>query len=207
MSFETKDSGERLEFKSGMVRDVTTGKTLWHLVTSGPMLRRWAELLTRGAEKYSPDNWTKASGPEERQRFKESAFRHFMQWYNEETDEDHAAAVFFNINGKEYVDARTAVEPAREVGEEPGSLDAAAPAPEVEDLSGRDCAVCDVGGLHRVEQRTDWEDGIGPDDPRWHASVKTPFPSRGEYRDIDSAWDERYDPDLYGHRDYESSLD
>lgn len=72
------------------------------------MLRRWVTLLTRGKVKY-PDvtpgvgNWTLASGDEEYQRFRESAFRHFMQWYYGERDEDHAAAVFFNVNGAEYV--------------------------------------------------------------------------------------------------------
>ncbi len=103
MTFTTKDSGQRQEFASGMKRDVTTGKTLWHLVASGPMLKRWAELLTRGAEKYDADNWMKADGEAEQKRFKESAFRHFMQWYSGDTDEDHGAAVMFNINGAEYV--------------------------------------------------------------------------------------------------------
>jgi hypothetical protein len=88
-----------------MVRDVSTGKTKWHLVTCGPMLKRWAELLTRGAEKYSENNWMLARGDDELKRFKESAFRHFMQWFSGETDEDHAGAVFFNINGAEFVKA------------------------------------------------------------------------------------------------------
>jgi hypothetical protein len=109
--FETKDSGARMEFASGMVRDTNAGKMLWHLVASGPMLRRWAALLTRGAVKYDADNWMKASGPEEEKRFKESAFRHFMQWYSGETDEDHAAAVYFNINGAEYVKGRMKMGP------------------------------------------------------------------------------------------------
>lgn len=110
--FVTKDSGKRAEFDSGMVRDTTEGKMQWHRVTEGPMLRRWVELLQRGAEKY-PDlptgeaNWTLAAGPEEYQRFKESAFRHFMQWFYGEDDEDHAAAVMFNINGAEYVLGKT----------------------------------------------------------------------------------------------------
>ena len=104
--FETKDSGERTEFDSGMVRDTTEGKTLWHLIASGPMLRRFAELLTRGAVKYTADNWLKATGPAESERFKESAFRHFMQWYYGDEDEDHAAAVWFNINGYEYTKDR-----------------------------------------------------------------------------------------------------
>jgi len=103
MSFETKDSGERLVFESGMQRDTTTGKTDYALVASGPMFKRWAELLTRGAIKYERNNWMKASGDAELERFKESAFRHFIQWFYGETDEDHAAAVFFNINGAEYV--------------------------------------------------------------------------------------------------------
>lgn len=89
-----------------MNRDVTEGKTLWHLVTFGPMLARWAELLTRGALKYGANNWQKANSQEELERFKESAFRHFMQWYNNDTDEDHASAVIFNINGAEYVKER-----------------------------------------------------------------------------------------------------
>ena len=106
MEFVTKDSGERETFDSGMVRDTAEGKTLWHLVASGPMLRRWAELLTRGAKKYTPDNWLKANGPAELDRARESAFRHFMQWYYGEEDEDHAAAIMFNVNVAEYVKGR-----------------------------------------------------------------------------------------------------
>jgi hypothetical protein len=103
MAFETKDSGERKVFDSGMQRDTTTGKTDYALVASGPMFKRWAELMTRGAIKYDRNNWLKASGTPELERFRESAFRHFVQWFFGEKDEDHAAAVFFNINGAEYV--------------------------------------------------------------------------------------------------------
>ena len=103
-NFEVKDSGERLKFVSGMQRDVTTGKIDYALVYSGPMLRRWAEHLTKGAAKYDRNNWLKACGPEERERFRISAARHFHQWMGGEKIEDHAAAVFFNINGVEYVD-------------------------------------------------------------------------------------------------------
>ena len=48
-------------------------------------------------------NWELASTYEELSRFKASAFRHFMQWFKGDTDEDHAAAVYFNINAFEYV--------------------------------------------------------------------------------------------------------
>ena len=103
MTYTVKDSGERKEFSSGMVRDVTEDKTNWSLVADGPMLERWAEHMTKGASKYSARNWMMARSNDERERFRESAFRHFMQWYAGEADEDHASAVFFNINGAEYV--------------------------------------------------------------------------------------------------------
>lgn len=70
------------------------------------MLERWAQHLTDGAKKYDPRNWMLASTPEEMERFRESSFRHYMQWFYGHTDEDHAAAVFFNINGTEYTKCR-----------------------------------------------------------------------------------------------------
>jgi hypothetical protein len=105
-AFVVKDSGERKLFESGMQRDTTTGKTRYDLLFDGPMLKRWAKHLTLGADKYEGRNWMKAAGPEELERFRESAIRHFIQWMDGETDEDHAAAVFFNINGAEYVGER-----------------------------------------------------------------------------------------------------
>ena len=101
--FVVKDSGARKEFNSGMVRDTATDKTNYSLVFDGPLLERWAKHLTLGAAKYSNRNWMKAEGNEELERFRESAVRHFIQWYRGDTDEDHAAAVVFNINGSEYV--------------------------------------------------------------------------------------------------------
>lgn len=102
-SFITKDSGERQEFNSGMVRDKEENKTYYALLFDGPMLQRWAELLTRGAKKYSARNWMKANSQEELERAKSSAARHFFQYMNGETDEDHGAATIFNINLAEYI--------------------------------------------------------------------------------------------------------
>jgi len=102
MDFTVKDSGERSKFASGMQRDVTAGKTRYDLVFDGPMLARYAEHMTKGAVKYEPRNWMKANSDAELQRFRESAVRHFFQWLRGDTDEDHAAAVWFNINGYEY---------------------------------------------------------------------------------------------------------
>lgn len=89
-----------------MVRDTTEGKIDYTLVLDGPMFKRWAEHLTKGAKKYAKRNWMKATGQTELDRFKESALRHFIAWFYGERDEDHAAAVIFNINGAEYVQER-----------------------------------------------------------------------------------------------------
>ena len=97
-----KDSGRRIQM-AGMQRDVTDGKIKYHLVFDGPMFERWAAHLTEGAKKYGERNWQDARTVEERDRFKESAVRHFIQWLRGDTDEDHAAAILFNVNGFEYV--------------------------------------------------------------------------------------------------------
>jgi hypothetical protein len=101
-NFIIKDSGKRQHFDSGMQRDVTTDKTDYSLIFDGPMLDRWAVHLTKGARKYDARNWMKANGQAELDRFKASAARHFIQWMRGDQDEDHASAVFFNINGYEY---------------------------------------------------------------------------------------------------------
>lgn len=105
----TKDSGKREEYDSGMVRDTQDGKPRFDLLVprdvpySDQFLTRVAGLLGRGAEKYSDRNWEKAGGNEELERFKSSAFRHFFQWLNDESDEDHAAAVVFNLLAYETI--------------------------------------------------------------------------------------------------------
>ena len=100
--FITKDSGKRKEFPNGMVRDTAENKTRYDLIDM-PMLKRWADLMARGAKKYGERNWEKAETPDTLERFKESALRHMFQWFNGEEDEDHGAAVFFNIAGAEMV--------------------------------------------------------------------------------------------------------
>lgn len=89
-----------------MQRDTTEGKTDYLLALDGPMFERYAQHLTKGAKKYKKRNWMQANGEAELERFRESALRHFLQWLAGDTDEDHAAAVWFNINGAEYVKER-----------------------------------------------------------------------------------------------------
>jgi hypothetical protein len=101
--FETKDSGERAQFESGMQRDTEAGKPRFDLMIpldvpyEEQMITRLAALFGRGAVKYESRNWEQANSEEEMARMKSSGFRHFMQWMAGETDEDHAAAVMFNI--------------------------------------------------------------------------------------------------------------
>ena len=105
MTFEVKDSGRRQEYVTGMRRDLQDGKARFDLtipLNGDDMLSRLAEHMRKGAEKYGERNWELAMTQEEYHRFRQSAFRHFVQWYKGEEDEDHAAAVFFNIQAAEY---------------------------------------------------------------------------------------------------------
>lgn len=111
-----KDSGERVTYASGSMRDPSTGKIKWSRILFGPMARRWAQHLTTAEAKY-PDpkpglpNFMLIETEEEYFRYKESALRHFMSWYYDEVDEDHASATFFNMNGVEIIkDKRKAKE-------------------------------------------------------------------------------------------------
>lgn len=95
-------AGELVEYPSGVLRGSNDGKVNFLLVRDGPMMARWAQLLTKGGAERGNRNWMKANSPADLERFRESAARHFEQWLDGEVDEDHAAATFFNINGVEY---------------------------------------------------------------------------------------------------------
>lgn len=108
MKYQTKDSGKRQDYDSGMRRDIQDGKPDFSLIlTDQPyhdqLLTRWAELMERGAVKYGRRNWQLANSEEELARFKASAYRHFVQWITGETDEDHCVATWFNMQAAEYV--------------------------------------------------------------------------------------------------------
>ena len=68
MSFETKDSGKREEFSTGMHRDTQDDKPRYDLLDRA-FLKRWAELMARGAKKYGEENWRKAATETELARF------------------------------------------------------------------------------------------------------------------------------------------
>ncbi len=124
--FEIKDSGARKEYKSGMMRDRTEDKIEYWSMRIGPMYKRWATLLTKGRKKY-PDvepgvpNWTLAEGMEEYLHAKESWTRHTEAYADGQTDEDHAAAIFFNINLMEYIKEKMALAEAAAFAEGTGA--------------------------------------------------------------------------------------
>lgn len=113
--YVTKDSGERAAYGSGMVRDTQAGKARFDLVRpkgvpyEDQFMTRVALLMTRGADKYGIRNWELAGGPDDPnpqealERFEGSADRHLQQYLAGETDEDHAAAVVFNLLAAETV--------------------------------------------------------------------------------------------------------
>ncbi len=92
-NFKTKDSGKREQFSTGAVRDIRIGKGRYDLI-SPHALRRLALLMERGAKKYGDRNWERGM-PES--RCIDSAFRHLVQYMAGATDEDHLAAVAFNV--------------------------------------------------------------------------------------------------------------
>lgn len=107
--FEVKDSGVREEYASGMHRDTQEGKARFDLLRpqgvpyEEQFLTRCAMHLTKGAVKYGERNWEKADSQEELERFQGSAERHLNMWLAGMTDEDHAAAVVFNLIAAETV--------------------------------------------------------------------------------------------------------
>lgn len=107
-TYETKDSGTHTQYESGMRRDSQDGKPRFDLIRTRlqpyeeQMITRYARLLARGAEKYDDRNWEEGFGEEELERAKGSLLRHTEQLIAGETDEDHAAAVWFNSQAIEY---------------------------------------------------------------------------------------------------------
>jgi hypothetical protein len=88
-----KDSGERDTYNSGAVRDNHEGKGRFDLISIQGLLRlaRWYEL---GSKKYSDRNWEKGMLIS---RYVDAAFRHLVKYVAGCDDEDHLAAVAWNV--------------------------------------------------------------------------------------------------------------
>ena len=102
--FKIKDSGKRMQFSTGMQRD-SEDKIRYDLIPL-EFLDRFAAHLTKGAKKYSPNNWKLASTPEELDRFIQSLWRHMIAYVKGDEEEDHMSAIAFNLCGAELVKSK-----------------------------------------------------------------------------------------------------
>lgn len=93
--YELADGGNRQQFESGAMREPEDGKLRYDLV-SPVALRRLALNMTKGAEKYGPHNWNKGMPTS---RMLSAAMRHLELAREGNKDEDHWAALVFNIFG------------------------------------------------------------------------------------------------------------
>ncbi len=97
-----KDAKKQTEYASGMRRDDRSGKPDYTLIPRF-MLDRVVGVMQPGAEKYGRESWKKACTKEELEHFKQSAWRHFLAWMDDEQGWDHYASLIFNLNGAELV--------------------------------------------------------------------------------------------------------
>src|ERR1700749_4175292 len=105
MSHGLADSGAREVAENGFTREPDAEKPdlSWLFTVRGielvpqEIIERIAGHFANGAEKYAPDNWRRGTSPEALARYKRSLARHIFQWFRGESDEDHAAAVAWNI--------------------------------------------------------------------------------------------------------------
>jgi len=80
----------RMERDMDALRDAPTGqkhdqqKARWDLLPIGP-IRDVVKVLTKGAEKYSPHNWSKV--PDARNRYYSAAMRHLTAWFEGERND------------------------------------------------------------------------------------------------------------------------
>lgn len=90
---EIKDSGKKETFSTGAQRDTREGKGRYDLI-SPIALRRLALWMEKGATKYGARNW---EGGFPVSRCLDSATRHLQKHLAGYRDEDHLAAVLFNV--------------------------------------------------------------------------------------------------------------
>jgi len=94
--FNIKDSGKRVEYASGMKRDIQDGKIDYTIIPIW-FLNEFAKLLQAGAKKYGRNNWQLANSQEELERFQASGLRHHFNHLDGQTDEPHNLMAIFNL--------------------------------------------------------------------------------------------------------------
>lgn len=98
--YKTKDSGKRRKFSTGAVRDVNEEKGRYDLI-SPIMIERLAQLLQRGAKKYSSRNWEKGM---ELSVYMDSGMRHLYKFLEGHRDEDHLIAAIWNLQALLHIE-------------------------------------------------------------------------------------------------------
>lgn len=88
-----KDSGDRTQFSTGAVRDISSGKGRFDLIPPLP-LQRIAVHFENGAKKYGEHNWENGIPLGS---FLDSAMRHINKYRSGERDEDHLVAAAWNL--------------------------------------------------------------------------------------------------------------
>lgn len=92
---KVKDSGQRTDFATGAMRDLSEGKGRYDLL---PFIavERLAKHYENGARKYKDRNWEQGIPL---RSYLDSALRHLSKWAQGSDDEDHLAAVLWNVAG------------------------------------------------------------------------------------------------------------
>jgi hypothetical protein len=90
---ELKDSGNRSTYPTGAQRDNHEDKGRFDLISIQGLFRL-ARLYEAGAKKYSARNWEKGMSIS---RYVDAAMRHLAKYLDGWDDEDHLAAVAWNV--------------------------------------------------------------------------------------------------------------
>lgn len=91
--YTIKDSGERREFGTGAVRDMSSGKGRFDLIP-WEVIRALAIHYEKGCLKYGDRNWEKGIPVHS---FLDSAIRHVAQVIDGRDDENHLIAAIWNL--------------------------------------------------------------------------------------------------------------
>ena len=88
-------SSTNRKFETGAQRDSDIGKPRMSLVPQEELIRVM-DHYRKGGEKYGINNWKQGMTTSV---FYDSAQRHLLKWWQGDTDEDHMAAVVWNVLG------------------------------------------------------------------------------------------------------------
>ena len=85
-----------------MIREDKSHKPIYFDYIPTAVLRRYGEHMLKGAKKHGSGNFLKGGYPKE--EYINSIYRHLISLKDNETNEDHASSIMFNIIGFMYED-------------------------------------------------------------------------------------------------------